>query len=239
MGAPQQGLRLDEQVRAEDLLYQALFHGARSERGSKFIALGVALAIHIVALLINFPEIKFQLIEQKPAKTIYVKKYIPPPPKLERREIIKQVTKRIPIPDPTPDEPEPIREPEPEIEPEPLPPDAEVLIGVPEAPPADTGPLLAGVGDVTLPVRIEETYIKPEYPEVARRARLEGKVTLQAIILKDGTVSEAKVLRAIPPGMGFEEEAVVAVQKWRYHPATQNGNPVDVYFTINVDFELR
>ena len=64
------------------------------------------------------------------------RKYVPPPPKIERKQIVKKkFTRKVPIPDPTPDEPEPIREPEPEIEPEPIPPDVDVLIGVPEPPP--------------------------------------------------------------------------------------------------------
>ena len=75
---------------------------------------------------------------------------------VERRQVVKKkLTRKVPIPDPTPDEPEPIREPEPEIEPEPLPPDVEFVIGVPEPPPP-SGPLLAGVGDVTNPTLITE-----------------------------------------------------------------------------------
>ena len=129
-----------------------------------------------------------------------------------------------------------VRKPVPE--PEPLPPDTEFLLGVPEAPPPG-GPLLAGTGGVTLPERLEESYVQPEYPELARVARIEGRVILQAIILKDGTVGEIEVLNCNRPGVGFEESATGAVQQWRYRPAMQGNRPVDVYFTVRVDFDLQ
>jgi protein TonB len=220
----------------EELAYDFMFHGAEAK--TKWIAFGVAIALHVVVVMINFPEIKAK-IKQKRANVIVVKKYVPPPPKVERKVIQKKkFTKKVPIPDPTPDEPEPIREPEPEIQPEPMPPDAEVLIGVPEPPPPG-GPMIAGTEGVTLPVLLEQSKIKPEYPELARVARIEGRVILQAIVLKNGTVGELEVLTCNRPSMGFEEAAILAVGQWRYKPALQGSKPVDVYFTVRVDFELQ
>ena len=226
----------DEAQEAKEQLYSHMFHG--SETKPKVIALSIALVLHVVVLLINFPE--FKSIEQKkPENVIVVRKYVPPPPKVERKQIVKQkFTRKVPIPDPTPDEPEPIREPEPEIQPEPIPPDVDVLIGVPEPPPPG-GPLLAGAEGGTLPELIQESKIKPDYPELARVARIEGRVILQAIVLKDGSVGELEVLSCNRPGMGFEESAVAAVARWRYKPAMQGSRAVDVYFTVRVDFELQ
>jgi outer membrane biosynthesis protein TonB len=51
-------------------------------------------------------------------------------------------------------------------------------------------------------------------------------------------VGEIEVLRCLQPALGFEEAAIHAVAKWRYHPATHNGKPVSVYFTILVEFSL-
>ena len=65
------------------------------------------------------------------------------------------------------------------------------------------------------------------------------RVILQAIILKDGTVGEVEVLNCNRPNMGFEESAIAAVQQWRYRPAMQGDRPVDVYFTVRVDFDLQ
>lgn len=230
-------LRLDEKVKHQDLLYSEMFHDR--DRGIVWKALAVAVVLHIVMLVINFPDFRSAIEQKKKENVIVVKKYVPPPPKVERQQVVKkQLTKKVPIPDPTPDEPEPIREPEPDIDPEPLPPDVEFLIGVPEPPPPQ-GPLLAGVGGVTNPELIPESKLDPEYPELARVARLEGNVILQAIISEDGTVTEIEVLRTNRPQMGFEAAAIAAVRQWRYKPALQNGKPVEVYFTVFVDFKLH
>lgn len=237
MNKQDQSLRLDDKMKAQDLLYASMAH--REDR--KFIAwaVGIAFVIHVIVVFIHFPEFKRALIPQKKENVIIVKKYVPPPPKVERKQVVrKKLTRKVPIPDPTPDEPEPIREPEPEIEPEPLPPDVEFLIGTPEPPPP-SGPLLAGVGDVTNPKLIAETKTEPSYPELARVARLEGNVILQAIIHSDGSVGDVEVLRSNRPNMGFEEKAIEAVQTWRYAPALQNGKPVEVYFTVFVEFKLH
>jgi protein TonB len=211
------------------------------EAGVKWIAFGIALALHVVALLITLPELRTAPQPEKKHNYVVVRKYVPPPPRIERRKTVtKRLTRKVPLPDPTPQEPEPIREPEPEIEPPRLPDDFEILLGVPEAPPAvGTGsPLIAGVGDVTNPVRIKASYVKPVYPEMAQLARTEGQVILQAVIETDGAVSEAVVLRSKEPGLGFEASAIQAVTQWRYEPATQDGRPVAVYFTVVVDFTL-
>ena len=229
-------LKLDEKVKSEDLLYQAMFH--TEDNKIIRIAMIAAVLLHVIVLFIPFPKADTTIPEKK-NNQIVVSKYVPPPPKVERRQVEKKkLVKKVPIPDPTPDEPEPIREPEPEIEPEPLPPDVEFLIGVPEPPPP-TGPLVAGVGDVTNPTLIPETKIDPEYPELARVARLEGNVILQAIVRKDGSVAELEILRCNRPNMGFEKAALDAVSQWQYIPATQNGKPVEVYFTVYVDFTLH
>lgn len=230
------GMRIDERVAAEDALYQAMAH--EGDGKMLWICAGIAVLIHAVVLFIQFPEFK-KTITPKAKKTITVKKYVPPPPEIQKREVIqKKLTRKVPIPDPTPDEPEPIREPEPEIIDDPIPPDVDVLIGVPEAPPP-SGPLLAGVGDVSNPVLIQSTKTQPDYPELARTARMEGTVIMQAVIYRDGTVGEVEVLRCTRPGVGFEEAAVAAVQTWKYEPAKQNGKPVEVFFTIKVDFTIH
>jgi len=233
----QQSLKLDDRMRAEDALYASLAH--KDEGKIKVIAVIVAVVLHVAVLMAQLPEFKQALVPQKKDNFIVVRKYTPPPPKVERKQIVKKkLSRKVPIPDPTPDEPEPIREPEPDIEEEPIPPDVEFILGEPEPPPP-SGPLIAGVGDVTNPVRIEETAVQPEYPELARVARLEGNVILQAIVNSDGSVGDVEVLRCNRPNLGFEEAAIEAVQQWRYKPALQNGKPVEVYFTIYVEFTLN
>jgi protein TonB len=231
---------LEDRNRARERLHEAMAH--RGDRRLFGVALGLALLLHGLAALIHFPEWRGPLIPDRPHAVIVVRRYVPPPPKVEKRQVTvqKKLTRRVPVPDPTPEQPEPIREPEPEPEPEVYPADVEILIGVP-TPPAPSeapGPLLAGTGGVTNPVLIPESKIKPEYPELARLARLEANVILQAVIGCDGTVHDARVLRCTQASLGFEESAIAAVRQWRYEPATQDGRPVEVYFTVFVEFSL-
>jgi protein TonB len=236
MSDQQQSLKLDAKLKAEDELFQSMLHRSEDKK-IMGIGLGIAILLHVGVMFVHFPDMSTILPEEE-KKVIVVRKYVPPPPQVQKRQVVqKKITRKVPLPDPTPDEPEPIREPEPEIPPEPIPPDVEPILGVPEPPPP-SGPLIPGIGNVTNPVLIEETRIKPVYPELARQARLEGNVILQAVILKDGSVSEIQVLRVDRPNLGFEDAAAEAVQHWRYKPATQNGRPVDVYLTINVSFSL-
>jgi protein TonB len=99
-------------------------------------------------------------------------------------------------------------------------------------------PLYAGFGGVTNPELIASSKIVPRYPELARRAKVQGQVILQAVVHKDGTVGEVTVLKTPGAKLGFDEAAMQAVKQWRYKPGLQNGKPVDVYFTIIVDFYL-
>ena len=79
--------------------------------------------------------------------------------------------------------------------------------------------------------------VEPPYPEIARKARIQGIVILEAVITKTGSVEEVKVLRALHPIL--DQAAVNAVKQWKYQPATLNGRPVKVYFTVTVNFTLR
>lgn len=222
------------------------------ETGVKLTALCIAVVLHVSALLLNLPAVKSSTGEPRVHRgPIVVRKYVPPPPRTRRaRRSLekKKLTRKIPVPDPTPDYPEPIREARIEIEPESFEPAGDgVLFGIPQPPSGPAGPpggigsgepVLAGAGGVTLPERIEESYVQPEYPELARLARVEANVVLQAVIRRDGTVDETEVLRCTRLGFDFEGAAVDAVRQWRYRPARQDGVPVDVYFTILVEFSL-
>lgn len=90
---------------------------------------------------------------------------------------------------------------------------------------------------VSLPVVTKK--VKPEYPNIARQARAQGKVLLTAVIGTDGRVSDLAVLKSAFPGWGLEIAAVRAVSQWEYEPARKDGVPVAVYMTIGVDFSLE
>ena len=60
---------------------------------------------------------------------------------------------------------------------------------------------------------------------------------VQAIIDKEGNVTNVKLLKSLPMGLG--EEASKAVRNWKFKPATLNGKPVDVYYNLTVTFTLQ
>jgi TonB family protein len=62
-------------------------------------------------------------------------------------------------------------------------------------------------------------------------------VLLQIIVLADGTVGDAEVMRCVPHRLGFENVALQAVRQWRYEPALRDGEPVDVYHTVLLEIE--
>jgi protein TonB len=60
---------------------------------------------------------------------------------------------------------------------------------------------------------------------------------VQAIIDKQGTVTNVKVLKGLP--MGLDNAAVETIKTWKFEPATLNGKPVDVYYNLTVNFTLQ
>ena len=78
--------------------------------------------------------------------------------------------------------------------------------------------------------------VKPQYPAVAKQARIQGTVRLSAIIDKDGRIAELKVLEGHP---FLVDAAVAVVRKWRYRPTILNGAPVEVATQIIVHFRLE
>jgi len=104
---------------------------------------------------------------------------------------------------------------------------------LPPPPPPPTPKLVRVGGVIREPRKI--VHVPPVYPEFARTSRVEGIVTLEAIIDASGRVESVKVLSAQPL---LEEAAVRAVKQWRYSPTELNGVPVPVLMTITVRFTL-
>ena len=78
----------------------------------------------------------------------------------------------------------------------------------------------------------------PKYPDLARRAGLQGTVILLAVIEKNGTVGEIEVVKSPDQRWGFDLAAIDAVKQWRYQPALMNGGPVAAYIQVMVEFTL-
>ncbi|HEX8408537.1 MAG TPA: TonB family protein [Thermoanaerobaculia bacterium] len=115
----------------------------------------------------------------------------------------------------------PIAEPVPIPEPEPV----ERSTGVYSAvPPGGTQPE-------------EVDRVMPRYPSTARRRGIGGAVVVRGIVRRDGTIDNVEIIKDLPDGLG--EEARRAVSRWRFRPATYRGEPIDVYYTVTVNFRLQ
>jgi len=108
-----------------------------------------------------------------------------------------------------------------------------------EQPPSPTGnlaeaPIFAVEGDVNKPV-LEEA-VNPEYPETARKARTTGRVVVRTVIDKEGMIRDAWITESVEENL--DRAALDAVRQWTFEAATLNGEPVDVYYNLTVNFEL-
>jgi len=77
--------------------------------------------------------------------------------------------------------------------------------------------------------------VQPDYPPIARSARIQGQVVLAAIISKEGRIENLRVLAGHPM---LVRAALEAVSQWRYRPYILNSEPVEVETQITVNFSL-
>ena len=98
--------------------------------------------------------------------------------------------------------------------------------------PSAAGPLRVSQG-VAQGFLVHE--VKPIYPPLARQARIQGTVMLQAVIGKDGRIENLQMISGHPM---LAPAAIEAVRQWRYRPYTLNGEPVEVETEITVNFVL-
>lgn len=96
------------------------------------------------------------------------------------------------------------------------------------------GPYRPGSG--VLPPRLL-SEVKPDYTEDARRRGLEGEVVMEIVVRRDGRVGDVRVLQGL--GAGLDQQAINAVRRWQFAPATRKGKVVDVVVEVAVEFKLR
>jgi TonB family protein len=90
---------------------------------------------------------------------------------------------------------------------------------------------------VTIPRIVHEE--KPAYTADAMRAKVQGTVWLECVVLPDGSVGDIRVTKSLDKVFGLDEQAVRAASKWRFIPGTLKGQPVPVLITIELSFNLR
>jgi protein TonB len=78
--------------------------------------------------------------------------------------------------------------------------------------------------------------VPPVYPEAARQRGQEGQVVLKIVIDEDGRVARVEVLRGDEP---FASVAASAVKRWKYQPATLDGNPIAIFRIVKVPFRIN
>lgn len=199
------------------------------------ISLIISLALLIVAFKF-FPDFKGQEVKIEGPQELFQVEDIqqtkqenrpPPPPKppipieapssdvLEDIEIGDteiDITEQIEAPPPPPKEDKKIVEEEPVY-----------FVAVEEMP--------EPIGGIT------EIQKKIIYPEIAKRAGVEGKVYVLAFVDESGTVTDVKLIKGI--GAGCDEAAMDAVRKTKFKPGKQRGKPVKVQVSIPVVFKLQ
>ena len=87
------------------------------------------------------------------------------------------------------------------------------------------------------PEKVETPALK--YPEMARRASIEGIVFINVLVDKEGKVRDTRIVKESGANAGFEEAAIEQAKGTLWKPAISNGQPVAVWVTYKVVFRLR
>ncbi|HEV2176795.1 MAG TPA: energy transducer TonB [Terriglobia bacterium] len=114
-----------------------------------------------------------------------------------------------------------------------------IIGGMGSAPPPPPPPKPAAPKRIKIGGNVEAAKAlfrpQPEYPQLAKMARIQGHVILHALISKQGTIEDLKALSGHPL---LIPAAIAAVSKWRYQPYLLDGEPVEVETEIDVNFTL-
>ena len=83
--------------------------------------------------------------------------------------------------------------------------------------------------------------VKAQYTEEARRAKIEGVVVLNAVVLSGGSVGDVSVARSLDAELGLDQAAVAAAKQWTFEPGIRASDkkPVAVRVTIEMVFHLK
>jgi TonB family protein len=94
---------------------------------------------------------------------------------------------------------------------------------------------IPGQQGVTAPKVVQEAT--PSYTTEAREAGIQGKVTIEAVVLTNGRVGDARVKNSL--GHGLDAESIKTLRQWRFEPGTKDGRPVPTKITLEMDFTLK
>ena len=95
----------------------------------------------------------------------------------------------------------------------------------------------SGIGGVSEPRLIHE--VKPNFTVDAMRAKVQGVVLMDVVVLADGRVDPSRIRITRSLERGLDQEAVIAVRQWRFRPSLRLGQPVASRVTVEIAFTLR
>jgi len=219
----------------------------------KYFSRGLAIAIsfHLVGLFTYYGATHFGGEEDR-IPVVRIMKYtdLAPPPSLTSQQV-PQVAVSAPVAKPTVGIPVPV--PDAEVSPE------QTIATQQEM--SQTAPVDVGTGsgkgdslvvqqDISVedepdinafvPVEKEPQPVKrvsPPYPEIAKRAGVEGKVFIKALVDKEGKVKKAVIFKS--DAEIFNQAALDAVSQWVFTPAVMNNGPVTVWVVVPFNFQLK
>ena len=91
-------------------------------------------------------------------------------------------------------------------------------------------------GDVLAPRLVQQ--VKPNYTAAAMREKIQGIVTLDAVVKTDGSVGEVRVAKSLDRENGLDDEAINCVKKWRFKPASRKSDGVLIPVVVQIDMSF-
>ncbi len=232
-----------------------VMYGMRELRGlyQKYASIALVCAISLHALVIGgYYLTQILSAEEEPVMTVRILKYtdLGPPPSITETEAAPQVQVSVPVAKPTVGIPVPV--PDAEVNPEQTIATQKELSEV-AAPSIPTGEGTGGNVQIQQDIKIDEEeppdfvpvekqpvpvkQVQPTYPEIARRAGVEGVVWVKILVDKEGKAKKAVVYKS--DAEIFNEPAVEAAKQWAFTPAMMNNGPVAVWAVIPFRFKLN
>jgi TonB family protein len=94
-----------------------------------------------------------------------------------------------------------------------------------------------GTGSVRGPKLLR--HVEPSYTEPAMRARIQGDVTMEVLVLSDGNIGAVRITKSLDDEFGLDAQAVRAARHWLFSPGTVDGKPIPVVVTLVMTFRLH
>ena len=82
-------------------------------------------------------------------------------------------------------------------------------------------------------------FVPPKYTPDAMRAKIQGQVEVQAVVMPDGTVGRARILQSLDKVFGLDEQALIAAKQWTFEPGRLGEDAVPVVVSFHLEFKLH